>query len=398
LKNEQSITIVYLMSSDENLIQVPFYRAGLERLSFSEILESFVDPTKKSGNFHRISDMHVKIGLPVSFRTDDELIPIAKGTPITEEGMLHMLKILLSEKQLAQITDPDDPKDVDTAFEWQEHGVNFRLNVFRDRDGLAYVMRVLSSSIPKIEEVGLPSEMIWKEITALKRGLVLVTGVTGSGKSTTISSLINHVNLTRKSRIITLEDPVEFIFKNESSMVSQRQVGQDVSSFSAGLRSALRENPDVIFVGEIRDTETATLALSAAETGHLVFSTLHTRDAKGALSRIVDMFPAEQAKFICLQLSFSLSYVLSQKLVPRQDAAGRILVMEVLKNMPSIGNLIRSGNWQQVYSAMETQSREGMLTMEQHLLFLYQHGIISQESAIAYANDASLVERLNQPQ
>ena len=386
------------MSSDENLIQVPFYRAGLERLSFSEILESFVDPTKKSGNFHRISDMHVKIGLPVSFRTDDELIPIAKGTPITEEGMLHMLKILLSEKQLAQITDPDDPKDVDTAFEWVEHGVNFRLNVFRDRDGLAYVMRVLSSSIPKIEEVGLPSEMIWKEITALKRGLVLVTGVTGSGKSTTISSLINHVNLTRKSRIITLEDPVEFIFKNESSMVSQRQVGQDVSSFSAGLRSALRENPDVIFVGEIRDTETATLALSAAETGHLVFSTLHTRDAKGALSRIVDMFPAEQAKFICLQLSFSLSYVLSQKLVPRQDAAGRILVMEVLKNMPSIGNLIRSGNWQQVYSAMETQSREGMLTMEQHLLFLYQHGIISQESAIAYANDASLVERLNQPQ
>lgn len=386
------------MSSDENLIQVPFYRAGLERLSFSEILESFVDPTKKSGNFHRISDMHVKIGLPVSFRTDDELIPIAKGTPITEEAMIHMLKILLSEKQLAQITDPDDPKDVDTAFEWLEHGVNFRLNVFRDRDGLAYVMRVLSSSIPRIEEVGLPSEMIWKEITALKRGLVLVTGVTGSGKSTTISSLINHVNLTRKSRIITLEDPVEFIFKNESSMVSQRQVGQDVSSFSAGLRSALRENPDVIFVGEIRDTETATLALSAAETGHLVFSTLHTRDAKGALSRIVDMFPAEQAKFICLQLSFSLSYVLSQKLVPRQDGAGRILVMEVLKNMPSIGNLIRSGNWQQVYSAMETQSREGMLTMEQHLLFLYQHGIISQESAISYANDASLAERLNQPQ
>ena len=386
------------MSNEDNLLHVPFYRAGLERLSFAEILETFVDPTKKSGNFHRISDMHVKIGLPLSFRTDDELIPIAKGTPISEEAMLHMLKILLSEKQLAQITDPDSPMDVDTAYEWLEHGINFRLNVFRDRDGLAYVMRVLSSSIPLIQDVGLPSEMIWKEITALKRGLVLVTGVTGSGKSTTISSLINHVNLTRKSRIIKLEDPVEFIFKNESSMVSQRQVGQDVHSFSAGLKSALRENPDVIFVGEIRDTETATLALSAAETGHLVFSTLHTRDAKGALSRIVDMFPAEQSKFICLQLSFSLSYVLSQKLVPRLDSNGRILVMEVLKNVPAIGNLIRTGNWQQVYSAMETQSREGMLTMEQHLLFLYQHGIISQESAIAYANDASLIERLNQPQ
>ena len=382
------------MSSDENLIQVPFYRAGLERLSFSEILESFVDPTKKSGNFHRISDMHVKIGLPVSFRTDDELIPIAKGTPITEEAMIHMLKILLSEKQLAQITDPDDPKDVDTAFEWEEQGVNFRLNIFRDRDGLAFVMRVLASNIPSIEEVGLPSEKIWQDITALKRGLVLVTGVTGSGKSTTISALINHVNLYRKTRIITLEDPVEFLFKSESSMVSQRQVGQDVPTFAAGLRSALRENPDVIFVGEIRDTETASLALSAAETGHLVFSTLHTRDAKGALSRIVDMFPSEQTKSLCLQLSFSLSFVLSQKLVPRMDGNGRILVMEVLKNIPALGNLIRTGNWQQVYSTMETQSKEGMMTMEQHLLHLYQHGIISKESAITYTNEASLIERL----
>ena len=383
------------MTNDEKMA-VPFYRVGLERLNYTEILELFVDPSKKSGNFHRISDMHVKIGMPISFRTDDELIAVDRGTPVNEEALLHMLSILLNEKQIAQVTDPDQPQDVDTAFEWAEQGVNFRLNVFRDRDGLAYVMRVLSSSIPSIEEVGLPSEMIWKEITKLKRGLVLVTGVTGSGKSTTISSLINHVNRTRKSRIITLEDPVEFIFKNESSMVSQRQVGQDVPSFSAGLKSALRENPDVIFVGEIRDTETATLALSAAETGHLVFSTLHTRDAKGALSRIVDMFPAEQSKFICLQLSFSLSYVLSQKLVPREDSDGRILVMEVLKNVPAIGNLIRTGNWQQVYSAMETQSKEGMLTMEQHLLFLHQHNIISRESAISYANDASLAERLGE--
>ncbi|MDG1173983.1 MAG: PilT/PilU family type 4a pilus ATPase, partial [Opitutales bacterium] len=379
-----------------DLLNTPFYRAGLERLSFAEVLAMFLDPEKKSGNFHRVSDMHVKIGLPISFRTDDELLPVSKGTPVTEEGVMHMLTILLSEKQIAQVSDPDDPMDVDTAFEWLEQGVNFRLNAFRDRDGLAFVMRILSSTIPSIQEVGLPSEAIWQEITGLKRGLVLVTGVTGSGKSTTISSLINHINLNRKARIITLEDPVEFIFKNESSMVSQRQVGQDVRSFSGGLKSALRENPDIIFVGEIRDTETATLALSAAETGHLVFSTLHTRDAKGALSRIVDMFPAEQAKFICLQLSFSLSYVLSQKLVPRIDGAGRILVMEVLKNLPSIGNLIRTGNWQQVYSAMETQSKEGMLTMEQHLLFLHQHGIISKESAVAYANDASLAERLSQ--
>jgi twitching motility protein PilT len=375
-------------------INQPIYQVGESPLSFSQMLNYFIDPAYKRGNLSRISDMHVKTGRPVSFRIDDDLTPMPGASAVTEEIIRYMLGILLSERHLSIALSEDSAEDVDTAFEWKEHGVNFRLNIFRDRDGLAFVMRVLASNIPPIEEVGLPSEKIWQDITSLKRGLVLVTGVTGSGKSTTISSLINHVNLYRKTRIITLEDPVEFLFESKSSMVSQRQIGQDVSSFANGLRSALRENPDVIFVGEIRDTETASLALSAAETGHLVFSTLHTRDAKGALSRIVDMFPSEQTKSLCLQLSFSLSFVLSQKLVPRADGNGRILAMEVLKNIPALGNLIRSGNWQQVYSTMETQSKEGMMTMEQHLLHLYQHGIITKESAIAYTNEASLIERL----
>jgi twitching motility protein PilT len=375
-------------------INQPIYQVGDSPLSFSQMLNYFIDPAYKRGNLSRISDMHVKIGRPVSFRIDDDLTPMPGAVAVTDEVIRYMLGILLSEKHLAVALSEDEAQDVDTAFEWEEQKVNFRLNIFRDRDGLAFVMRVLASDIPSIQEVGLPSDKIWQDITALKRGLVLVTGVTGSGKSTTISSLINHVNLYRKTRIITLEDPVEFLFKSESSMVSQRQVGQDVPTFAACLRSALRENPDVIFVGEIRDTETASLALSAAETGHLVFSTLHTRDAKGALSRIVDMFPSEQTKSLCLQLSFSLSFVLSQKLVPRADGNGRILAMEVLKNIPALGNLIRSGNWQQVYSTMETQSKEGMMTMEQHLLHLYQHGIISKESAITYTNEASLIERL----
>ena len=375
-------------------INQPIYQVGESPLSFSQMLNYFIDPAYKRGNLSRISDMHVKTGRPVSFRIDDDLTPMPGASAVTEEIIRYMLGILLSERHLSIAFSEDSAEDVDTAFEWKEHGVNFRLNIFRDRDGLAFVMRVLASNIPPIEEVGLPSEKIWQDITSLKRGLVLVTGVTGSGKSTTISSLINHVNLYRKTRIITLEDPVEFLFESKSSMVSQRQIGQDVSSFANGLRSALRENPDVIFVGEIRDTETASLALSAAETGHLVFSTLHTRDAKGALSRIVDMFPSEQTKSLCLQLSFSLSFVLSQKLVPRADGNGRILAMEVLKNIPALGNLIRSGNWQQVYSTMETQSKEGMMTMEQHLLHLYQHGIITKESAIAYTNEASLIERL----
>ena len=375
-------------------INQKIYQTGQNMVSFAQMLNYFTDPAYQRGNLSRISDMHVKTGRPVSFRIDDDLTPMPEGVGVTDEVIRYMLGVLLSDRNLQIVTDEENPRDVDTGFEWKEQGVNFRLNVFRDRDGLAFVMRVLASTIPPIQEVGLPSEKIWQDISALKRGLVLVTGVTGSGKSTTISSLINHINIYRKARIITLEDPVEFLFESQSSMVSQRQVGQDVPSFSDGLRSALRENPDIIFVGEIRDTETASLALSAAETGHLVFSTLHTRDAKGALSRIVDMFPSEQTKSLCLQLSFSLSYVLSQKLVPRSDGNGRILAMEVLKNVPALGNLIRTGNWQQVYSTMETQSKEGMMTMEQHLLHLYQHNVITKDSAIAYTNEASLLERL----
>ena len=382
------------MTQEYDLNQ-PIYQAGESAMSMANLLAYFVDPNYQRGNLSRISDMHVKVGRPVSFRIDDDLTPVPEGAPVSDEVIRYMLGIILSEKH-RKIAFGDSPEDVDTGYEWADGGVNFRLNIFRDRDGLAFVMRVLSSIIPDIESLGLPSENIWRDITELKRGLILVTGVTGSGKSTTIAAMINHINKYRKTRIITLEDPVEFIFKSESSMVSQRQVGQNVGSFSGGLRSALRENPDVIFVGEVRDQETATLALSAAETGHLVFSTLHTRDAKGALSRIVDMFPAEQTKSLCLQLSFSLSYVLSQKLVPRADGSGRLLVMEVLKNVPAIGNLIRTGNWQQVYSTMETQAKEGMMTMEQHLLHLYRHGAITKQDAIIYTNEASLLDRLAQ--
>ncbi len=384
----------FQMTQEYDLNQ-PIYQAGESAMSMANLLAYFVDPNYQRGNLSRISDMHVKVGRPVSFRIDDDLTPVPEGAAVTDEVIRYMLGIILSEKH-REIAFGDSPEDVDTGYEWADGGVNFRLNIFRDRDGLAFVMRVLSSVVPDIESLGLPSENIWRDITELKRGLVLVTGVTGSGKSTTIAAMINHINKYRKTRIITLEDPVEFIFKSESSMVSQRQVGQNVGSFSGGLRSALRENPDVIFVGEVRDQETATLALSAAETGHLVFSTLHTRDAKGALSRIVDMFPAEQTKSLCLQLSFSLSYVLSQKLVPRADGSGRLLVMEVLKNVPAIGNLIRTGNWQQVYSTMETQAKEGMMTMEQHLLHLYRHGAITKQDAIIYTNEASLLDRLAQ--
>ncbi len=379
----------------EDPLHLQVYQAGDTFMSMNDLLSYFVDPAFLKGGLSRISDMHCKVGRPVSFRIDDDLVPVTGGGGVEPQAMETFLRAVLSDKHQA-IVFGDDSADVDTGYEWRENNVNFRLNVFHDRDGLAFVMRMLSSDIPNIESLGLPSEAMWREIVQLNRGLVLVTGVTGSGKSTTIAALINYINRFRKTRIITLEDPVEFIYKSEESMVSQRQVGQNVATFSGGLRSALRENPDIIFVGEIRDLETASLALSAAETGHLVFSTLHTRDAKGALSRIVDMFPPEQTKNLCLQLSFSLSWVLSQKLVPRADGQGRILAMEVLKNISAIGNLIRTGNWQQVYSTMETQTKEGMMTMEQHLMHLYQHGFVSRESVLTNANEASVIDRLNQ--
>ncbi len=379
----------------EDFLHAQVYQTGESLVSMSDLLGYFVDPNFHRGGLSRISDMHGKVGHPISFRIDDDLVPVNEGVAVEPQVMETFLRAILSEKHQA-IVFGDEIEDVDTGFEWRENNVNFRLNVFHDRNGLAFVMRMLSSTIPDIETLGLPSEKMWREIVQLNRGLVLVTGVTGSGKSTTIAALVNYINRFRKTRIITLEDPVEFIYKSEQSMVSQRQVGQNVATFSGGLRSALRENPDIIFVGEIRDVETASLALSAAETGHLVFSTLHTRDAKGALSRIVDMFPPEQTKNLCLQLSFSLSWVLSQKLVPRADGQGRILAMEVLKNVSAIGNLVRTGNWQQVYSTMETQTKEGMMTMEQHLIHLYQHGYVSRESVLTFANEASIIDRLTQ--
>jgi twitching motility protein PilT len=212
--------------------------------------------------------------------------------------------------------------DVDTSFELPGGKYYFRVNVFRDRDGMAAVIRLLPPHIPPVEEVGFTSELTWKNIVGAKQGFVLMTGITGSGKSTTIASLLARINEQRAVRIITLEDPIEFVFPNKRALFSQREVGLHAVSFAAGLRSVLRENPDIIYVGEIRDAETASMALSAAETGHLVFSTLHTRDSVGALTRIVDMFPSDRAKELMVQLSFSLSYIINQKLVPRANGQG----------------------------------------------------------------------------
>ena len=369
------------------------YKAQGGTFSIMDLLRSFADPELEIDGISRVSDLHMKVGEPVRYRYDGELETIAEGEPLTEEILQELVFPLISEKQRRDLL--DNPQlDIDSGYVWEEAKINFRLNVFHDRDGTACVMRMLPKHIPEIDEIGFMSSDVWQEITSLKQGLVLVTGVTGSGKSTTIASIIDYINKSRKARIITLEDPIEYVFSSEQSLISQREIGTNLSDFPNGLRSALRENPDIIYVGEIRDAVTAQLALTAAETGHLVLSTLHTKDVKGTFSRIVDMFPSDRSNEIAAQLSFSLAYAISQKLLARKSGNGRVPAFEVLKNTAGVANLVRTSKLHQVYGKMETGMSDGMNTLEQHLIQLVEQGIISKEEAIAHANDASIVGRL----
>ncbi len=369
------------------------YPAQGGTFSMIDLLRSFADPELEVEGISRISDLHMKVGEPVRYRFDGDLETIEGGVPLSEEVLKELVFALLNEDQRKALI--DNPRnDIDTGYFWEEPGINFRLNVFHDRDGLACVMRMLPKHIPEIDELGFMNPQVWQDIAALKQGLVLVTGVTGSGKSTTIASIIDHINKSQKARIITLEDPIEYIFRSEQSLISQRELGKHLTDFPNGLRSALRENPDIIYVGEIRDATTAQLALTAAETGHLVLTTLHTKDVKGTFSRIIDMFPAERSNEIAAQLSFSVAYSISQKLLARKSGAGRIPVFEVLKNNLGVANLVRTGKLHQIYSKMETGLNDGMNTLEQHLIQLVEDGVVSKEEAVAHANDANIISRL----
>lgn len=324
------------------------------------------------------------------YRFDGELVTLPDAFPISPEMLEGLLRPLLTEDQWTRLSS-DEQSDVDAGFEWAEEKLSFRINAFHDRHGLATAIRVLPREIPDLPSIGFPDDAIWKEVVDLQQGLVIVTGVTGSGKSTTIASILQHINRTHGSRIITLEDPIEYVLESEKALISQRELGRHIGTFADGLRSALREDPDVIFVGEIRDRETGALALSAAETGHLVLTTLHTRDTRGAITRLVDMFPPDRGKELGAQLSFALSLVIGQKLVQNREGGGRRVAMEILKNHNSIAHLIRSGKWEQIYATIETQRSAGMLTLERHLLQLVEEGKVSKEAALRAANTRSLL-------
>jgi len=369
------------------------YTAAGGEYSIIDLLRSFADPDLEVGGMSRISDLHMKVGEPVRFRYDGDLESIDGGEPLTNDVIRQLVYPLISEDKRA-ILDKYPTRDVDAGYTWEEEKINFRLNIFRDRDGMACVMRMLPRFIPEVDNLGFMHEKVWQDIVNLKQGLVLVTGVTGSGKSTTIASLLNYINQSRKVRIITLEDPVEYVFTSEQALISQRELGKNFESFKDGLKSALRENPDIIYVGEIRDADTAQLALSAAETGHAVLSTLHTKDVKGTFSRLVDMFPGDRSTEIAAQLSFSLAFSISQKLLTPKSGEGRIPAFEVLKNNAAMANIVRSGKVHQIYGKVETGQGDGMNTMEQHLIDLVERDIITKEEAILHANDASIVGRL----
>jgi len=364
-------------------------------LSIFDLLARFLEPAYMVQGISRLSDLHLKVGEPVRYRFDGELVTLPEASPISREVFDALLAPLLEEDQRGFLDDARHP-DLDAGFEWRGKSLSFRLNVFRDRHGPAAAIRVLPREIPPLESIGFPDDSVWQEMVSLQQGLVIITGVTGSGKSTTIASVLQHINRRFGYRIITLEDPIEYVIDSEKALISQRELGRHISSFADGLRSALREDPDVIFVGEIRDRETAQLALSAAETGHLVLTTLHTRDTRGAITRLVDMFPSDRSKELSTQLSFALSMIIGQKLVPNAAGGGRRVAMEVLKNHPSIGHLIRSGKWEQIYTTIETQRGAGMITLERHLLQLYENGMITREAALRAANTRSLLALLGE--
>jgi len=378
--------------SDHDGIERPVYPVGARSLSIRDLLVRFSDAEFLHDGVSRLSDLHLKVGEPACYRLDDRLEALPEATPLTAEIVERLVLPLLNRRQIEQLS-TEPPRDVDAGFELPGAGLCFRLNVFRDREGLACAIRVLPRTIPELERVGFPGDGTWQAIVGMRQGLVVVTGVTGSGKSTTVAALLQRINRERAVRVITLEDPIEYVLTRQRALISQRELGRHIRTFRGGLRAALREDPDIIFIGEIRDRPTCALALSAAETGHLVLTTMHTKDARGAVTRIVDMFPEERTREVQTQLSFSLSCVLAQKLVPLKGGRGRRVAMEVLRNVPAVANLIRTGRWEQIYSTMEAHRKSGLITLERHLTELVRGGEIDAATAERYANEPALVHR-----
>lgn len=322
---------------------------------------------------YKLSDIHIHSDQPIAIRVNGEISIIADDL-ITRSDVENFIKDILDESNYESYY---EQKDADVVISVDK--VRFRINVYNTMTGPAMVMRKIETVIPKIESLGLPPSVI--EVTKEKNGLVLVTGPTGSGKSTSLAAIINRINETRPENIITIEDPIEFVHTCKRSIISQREIGKDASSFARALRASLREDPDVILVGELRDLETISLALTAAETGHLVFGTLHTNGAPNTINRMLDVFPPNQQDQARSQLSQSLRIVVTQQLLKRVDKDSRVAAFEVMVNNTAVANLIRENKIFQITQAMQTGKGQGMITMQDSLKRLFELGIISEEDA-----------------
>ena len=334
------------------------------------------------------SDLHITVGSPPQLRISGTMTKI-KTDPLSSTDTKNLCYGVLTDGQKAEF---EEEREIDVSF-----GIKglarFRGNVFMQRGSVAGVFRKIPFEIPDMAALGLPA--IIKELLKSSNGLILVTGPTGSGKSTTLASIIDYLNSTERGHIITLEDPIEFIHPHKNCVINQREIGTDTNSFNAALKRVLRQDPDYILVGELRDMETIEMALSAAETGHLVFGTLHTNSALQTINRLVDVFPPDKQNSVRHLLSFVLVGVISQQLVPKKNGKGRALAMEVMRTNNAIRNLIREEKLEQVYSSMQVgQTESGMQTMNQSLIKLIQEGIVSDDSALEHTTVPDELVRL----
>lgn len=327
------------------------------------------------------SDLHIAAGSPPRIRVDGRLIPTEFDT-LTKEESQKLVYGVLSEEQIARFE-----KDLELDFSFGVDNLGrFRTNVFMQRGSVGAVFRLVPHTIRGFDELGLPRD-VCRSLCESPRGLVLVTGATGSGKSTTLAAMIDYINGTGNYHVMTIEDPIEFVHKNKNCLINQREVGSDTHSFGASLKHVLRQDPDVVLIGEMRDLETIEAALTISETGHLTFATLHTSDAVQTINRVVDVFPSHQQQQVRTQLSFVLNAIFCQQLIPKSNGKGRVLACEILLATPAVRALIRDNKAHQVYSIIQVSGKLGMKTMNQSLYELSKAGHLTFEDAMQYSSD-----------
>lgn len=346
-----------------------------------------IDEILKHAIEKKVSDVHLTVGLPPVYRISGELTPSNDMPTLLPEDTETLAQQMLQEEHWQEFIQRGD---FDFSYSIQGMG-RFRVNAFRQRGSIALVLRLINSKVLTFEDLGLPP--VVKDLAMKPKGLVLVTGPTGSGKSTTLTAMIDAINSERSQHIITLEDPIEFLHQHKKSVVNQREIGPDSFSFTAALKSSLRQDPDVILVGEMRDLETISIAVTAAETGHLVFATLHTSSAASTVDRIIDVFPAHQQQQIRVQLAATLQGIIAQQLIPKVDGTGRIAAMEILVVTPAIRNLIREAKTHQILSQIQTGGKFGMQALDACLRNLVMQRMISREEALSRATDPETLEK-----